>query len=234
MPATRPANEAYMPAGPGSGPRTSAGHARVGSLQWWGRVQRTWATSAGDTSSQVWPKARPASWPLAQTSAPAPVAAPRPTARSWSPGLVNGGASGGRCPPGGRGGQASCHIRATPRHGLLEPLALGRQQRPVLARVGGDQPANRGPADLASAPLPVGVDFGQPSALATLAQPIHRPHPGVLVRVLTTTPVGEPGRSPLAVLAVAGQAAVACVEVLGPLDLRAGRAALQLQPRGVA
>ena len=80
-----------------------------------GQVPRTWATSAGETSSQVCPKARPAACPVAHTSTPAPTVAPSPTARSWSPGLVNGGASGGRCPPGGRGGQASCHIRATPR-----------------------------------------------------------------------------------------------------------------------
>ena len=109
-PPTTPVKVAYMPAGPGSGPRTSAGQARAGSLQCCGRCQRTWATSAGDSSSQVWPKARPAACPVAHTSAPAPAAAPRPTARSWSPGLVNGGASGGRCPPGGSGGQASCHI----------------------------------------------------------------------------------------------------------------------------
>ena len=115
MPPTTPVKVAYMPAGPGSGPRTSAGQARAGSLQCWGRCQRMWATSAGETSSQVWPKARPAACPVAHTSAPAPAAAPRPTARSWSPGLVNGGESGGRCPPGGSGGQPSCHIRATPR-----------------------------------------------------------------------------------------------------------------------
>ena len=50
----------------------------------------------GGELGQVWPKARPATWPVAHTSAPAPAAAPRPTARSWSPGLVNGGVSGER------------------------------------------------------------------------------------------------------------------------------------------
>jgi hypothetical protein len=81
-PTTTPAKVVYMPAGPGSGPRTSAGQARAGSLQCWGRCQRMWATSAGETSSQVCPKARPAACPVAHTRAPAPAAAPSPTARS--------------------------------------------------------------------------------------------------------------------------------------------------------
>src|SRR5829696_588829 len=146
-PSTTPAKEAYMPAEPGSGPRTSAGQARAGSLQCWGRCQSTWATSAGETSSQVCPKARPAAWPVAHTSAPAPVAAPRPTARSWSPGLVNGGASGGLCPPGGRGGQASCHIRVTTRRELVLTPAVGsfcREQGAVLLGVCGNQAAGGG------------------------------------------------------------------------------------------
>src|SRR5215211_1247182 len=116
-PPTRPVKVAYMPAGPGSGSRTSADPALAWSLQCCGRLQRTWATSAGDSSSQVCPKARPAACPVAHTSAPAPAVAPTPTARSWSPGLVNGGASGDRCPPGGNDGQDSCHIRVTPRPG---------------------------------------------------------------------------------------------------------------------
>jgi hypothetical protein len=45
----------------------------------------------GVTCSQVWPNASPASCPVAHTSAPAPAVAPKPRARSWSPGLVNGG-----------------------------------------------------------------------------------------------------------------------------------------------
>ena len=81
-PPTTPVKAAYMPAGPGSGPRTSAGQARAGSLQCWGSCHRTWATSAGDTSSQVCPNASPAACPVAHTSAPAPAAAPTPTARS--------------------------------------------------------------------------------------------------------------------------------------------------------
>ena len=52
-PPTRPVKAVYMPAGPGSGPRTSAGHARAGLLQWCGSCQRTLATSAGVTCSQV-------------------------------------------------------------------------------------------------------------------------------------------------------------------------------------
>jgi hypothetical protein len=132
---------AYMLARPGSEPRTWVGQAWAGSLQWWGRCQRTWATSAGVMSSQVWPKARPANWPVAHTSAPALAVAPRPTARSWSPGLVNGGASGGRCPPGGRGGQPSCHIRLTPRNAAdaVASGALGGEEGPVLLQVSADQ-----------------------------------------------------------------------------------------------
>src|SRR5215213_1728393 len=141
MPPTRPVKVAYMPAGPGRGPRAWAGHARAGSLQCCGRCQRMWATSPGDTSSQVCPKARPA---------------------SWSPGLVNGGASAGRCPPGGRGGQASCCIRATPRDAIavsLVPGALGGEERPVLLHVGGDEEPQGGVATAVVRPglLPMAV-----------------------------------------------------------------------------
>src|SRR6266508_1786663 len=95
-------------------------------------------------SSQVWPKARPASWPLAHTRAPAPAVAPRPTARSWSTGLVNGGASGGRCPPGESGGQPSCHIRATPRWQLLtiqKPVKLLARDSPLTTDLPAGEPA---------------------------------------------------------------------------------------------
>src|SRR5215207_3461795 len=113
----------------------------------------TWATSPGETSSHVWPNASPASWPVAHTRAPAPGVAPRPTARSWSPGLGNGGVSGGRCPPGGRGGQESCHIRATSLcrlalvgvalEGGAPLLRVQRDQRPH----GGVAPPPRAPRD---------------------------------------------------------------------------------------
>ncbi len=59
-PTTVPA-EAYMPTGPGSALRTSAGQASAGSLQVWGRCHMTEATSAGDRCIQVCPNARPAS-----------------------------------------------------------------------------------------------------------------------------------------------------------------------------
>src|SRR4029450_4661357 len=136
--------------------------ARAGSLQCCGRCHRMWATSAGDSSSQVCPKARPAACPPAHTSAPAPAAAPRPTARSWSPGLVNGGASAGRWLPGGRGGQASCCIRATPRDAVavsLVPGALGGEERPVLLHMGGDEEPQGGVATAVVRPglLPMAV-----------------------------------------------------------------------------
>jgi hypothetical protein len=97
-----------------------------------------WATSAGESSSQMWPKARPAAWPVAHTSAPALAAAPTPTARSWSPGLMNGGASGGRWPPGGWGGQASCHIRPTP-HRRLAVVVVALESGPPRLGVARDQ-----------------------------------------------------------------------------------------------
>jgi len=69
--------------------------------------------------------------------------------------------------------------------------------------------------------------------LAALAPTIHRPHPADLVGVLAAPPVGELGGAPLAVLAVAGEAAAAFVEALGSLDLCAGRAALEGKARRV-
>src|SRR6266511_3730256 len=179
-----------MPAGPGSGPRTSVGQARAGSLQCCGRCSMTWATSAGDTSSQVCPKARPASCPAAHTSAPAPAVAPRPTARSWSPGLVNGGASGGRWPPGGSGGQESCHIRLTPRDAAVAVAsgALGGEENAVFLQVGRDEEPQGGvatpvvrpsllsmavPAPAGEAASPIGIELvdglGGPAGWAALA-----------------------------------------------------------------
>jgi hypothetical protein len=90
----------------------------------------------------VWPNPRPAVCPVAHTSAPAPAAAPRPTARSWSPGLVNGGASGGRCPPGGRGDQESCHTRATP-HRRLALAGIVLEGGAPLLRMQRDQRSQR-------------------------------------------------------------------------------------------
>ena len=103
----------------------------------------------------------------------------------------------------------------------------------VLGGMGRDQAANRGPAGLAGATLPVRVELGQPGALTALAVAIHRLHPAQLVGVLAAAAVGELGGAPLAVLAVAGQAAATLVEVLGPLDLCAGRAALEGKARRV-
>src|ERR671912_417697 len=105
-------------------------------------------------SSQMWPKARPAACPVAHTSAPAPAAAPTPTARSWSPGLVNGGASGGRCPPGGSGGQPSCHIRLTLRDAAdaVASGPLGGEEGAVLLEVGADQKPQGGVTTAVSRP----------------------------------------------------------------------------------
>ena len=200
-----------MPAGPGSGPRTSAGQARAGSLQCWGRCQRTWATSAGDSSSQVWPKARPAACPVAHTSAPAPAAAPRPTARSWSPGLVNGGASGGRCPPGGSGGQASCHIRVTPRHDPDAALArclLVDQQRAVLLGVCGNQAASRGFPGPRKPGIAASAERLAPSSRLSLADPVGLAHAGQRGRILAAAVIGRLRALPLVGLAVGGELAV--------------------------
>jgi hypothetical protein len=130
----------------------------------------------------------------------------------------------------------SGRIGTTPRPGLdnLEPsLLLGLEESLVLVGMSADQPANSGPAGLAGPALPVRVEFGEAGPLAALAPAIHRPHPTELVGVLAATPIGELGGAPLAVLAVAGQAATARIEVLGPLHLCAGRTALKSKPRRV-
>jgi len=210
-PPTRPVKVAYMPAGPGNGPRTSAGQARAGSLQCCGRLQRTWATSPGDSSSQVWPKASPAACPVAHTSAPAPAAAPRPTARSWSPGLVNGGASGGRCPPGGRGGQASCHIRVTPRHDPDTALArclLVDQQRAVLLGVCGNQTASRRLPGSSKPGIAASAESLAPSSRLSLADTVGLAHAGQRGRILAAAVIGRLRPLPLMGLAVGGELAI--------------------------
>jgi hypothetical protein len=200
-----------MPAGPGNGPLTSAGQANAGSLQCCGRLQRTWATSPGDSSSQVWPKASPAAWPVAHTSAPAPAAAPRPTARSWSPGLVNGGASGGRCPPGGRGGQASCHIRVTPRHdpdAVLARCLLVDQQRAVLLGVCGNQTASRRLPGPSKPGIAASAESLAPSSRLSLADTVGLAHAGQRGRILAAAVIGRLRPLPLMGLAVGRELAV--------------------------
>src|SRR5215218_9547639 len=134
-----------------------------------------WATSPGDNSSQVCPKARPAACPVAHTSAPAPAVAPTPTARSWSPGLVNGGASDGRWPPGGSGGQASCCIGATPRHDPDAALAcclLIDQQRAVLVWVCSNQTVSRGFSGSGKPGVAASTERLAPSSRLSLADPV--------------------------------------------------------------
>jgi hypothetical protein len=82
VPAAVAAKLAYIPAGPGSACWAAAGQAKAGSSRWWRSCTSTRATSAGSSSSQVCPKARPASWPLAHTSPL--VAAPTPKAAASS------------------------------------------------------------------------------------------------------------------------------------------------------
>src|SRR6266511_5657938 len=74
---------------------------------------------------------------------------------------MNGGASGGRCPPGGRGGQGSCHIRLTPRDAAVAVAsgALGGEEGAVFLQVGRDEEPQGGVAAAVVRPglLPVAV-----------------------------------------------------------------------------
>jgi hypothetical protein len=102
------------------------------------------------------------------------------------------------------------------------------QEAEVLGLVGGDQAPDGGSAGAAGAALSVGVELGQPCALLALAEPVDASHERSGGRVLAAAAVGEPGRLPLAVLAVAGEATTADVEVSGSLLLPAGGASLGL------
>jgi hypothetical protein len=98
----------------------------------------------------------------------------------------------------------------------------------VLGLVGGDQATDGGPAGAAGAMLPVRIELGQACALLALPEPVDASHVRPGGRVLAATAVGESGRLALAVLAVAGEAATADVEVGGSLLLPAGGASLGL------
>jgi hypothetical protein len=105
------------------------------------------------------------------------------------------------------------------------------QEVEVLGLVGGDQATYGGAAGAAGAALPVRVELGQACALLALPEPVDASHARSRGRVLTATPVGEPGRLALAILAVAGETTAARVEVSGSLLPSAGRASLE--PCGV-
>jgi hypothetical protein len=116
-----------------------------------------------------WPNTSPASGPVAHTSPLVAAPTPRPAASSWSPGVRVSGICGGRCRSG--------RIVTTPQRDsptVLEVLAFRLKQRLVFGRMGGDQAANRGPPCLAGAPLPAGIEFRQPGALAALAAQVDR------------------------------------------------------------
>ena len=193
-----------MPAGPGSGSahlgRPGQGRvAPVAGAGATGRGGRRRGTCRARCARR--PGRRPARWPT-----PAPRRRrlrPRPTARSWSPGLVNGGASGGRCPPGGRGGQPSCHIRLILREAAdaVASGALASEEGAVLLQVGADQESQGGVTTAVVRPgllpmavsatagetaLPVGVELvgwlGGPAGRAALARrPTGRIRVGTLV-----------------------------------------------------
>jgi hypothetical protein len=101
----------------------------------------------------------------------------------------------------------------------------------VLGLVGGDQAPDGGPAGAAGAALSVGVELGKACTLLALPEPVDASHSRSGRRVLAALAVGESGRLALAVLAVAGEATAARVEVSGSLFLPAGRASLE--PCGV-
>ena len=81
----------------------AVGQASAGSSRWWRSCTSTRATSAGSSSSQVWPKARPASCPVAHTRPLAAAPTPRPGA---APAADRPG-SGCRGQPVAAGGQAA-------------------------------------------------------------------------------------------------------------------------------
>jgi hypothetical protein len=99
--------------------------------------------------------------------------------------------------------------------------------------VGGDEVPNGSAPGTTRSALTVGINACETLPLSALPASVDRSHVGADVRVLAATLIGPPGRQPLAVLAVTRKPALALVEVLGPLDHRAGRASLEFEPRGV-
>ena len=161
---------AYIPAGPGRACWAEVGQANAGSSRWWRSCTSTRATSAGSSSSQVWPKARPASWPGGPHQ-PARRRRRRPGRRP----AADRQESGCRGRPVVAGGQAASGPPPdTASTVVLQPLPLGLEQRPVLVEVGGDQPPRRGRPGLGQPRLPARVDGPKPGSRGGLAGPLDR------------------------------------------------------------
>jgi hypothetical protein len=116
---------------------------------------------------------------------------------------------------------------------LRHPGKFLAHQPGVLGLVGSDETAKGSAPGTTRSALPVRIKVCETLSLSALAASVDRSHVGADIRVPAATLIGAPGRQPLAVLAVAGEPALALVEVLGSLDDRAGRASFEFEPRGV-
>ena len=119
-PPTTPAKEAYMPAGPGSGPAHLGWPGQGGVAPVVGQLPEDVGDIGGGQLQPGVAEGEAGDLAGGPRSAPAPAVAPRPTARSWSPGLVNGGR------PTSDDHQAAAAAR---RHAASIHLRLGRARR---------------------------------------------------------------------------------------------------------
>jgi hypothetical protein len=104
----------------------------------------------------------------------------------------------------------------------LKYSALLTEEGVILKPVSGDQTPDRHSASPVQPALPMRIELRQACPLPLLPEPVGGAHLSASRGVLTPTAVGSAGRLPLAVLAIAGEATTADVEVLRALDLRAG------------
>jgi len=104
----------------------------------------------------------------------------------------------------------------------LQGGPLLAEQGAVLGLVGCDQTPEGGPSRPLGTALSVGIKLGEARPLLALPEAIDGAHLGASSRVLLATAIGDTGCPTLAVLAIAGEATTADVEVLRALDLRAG------------
>src|SRR5215216_3021451 len=98
---------------------------------------------------------------------------------------------------------------------LRHPGKFLAHQPGVLGLVGGDEAANGGAPGTTRTALTVRIKACETLSLSALPTSVDRSHVGADGRIPAATLIGAPGRQPLAVLAVAGEPALALVEVLG-------------------
>ena len=216
--------------------------ARVASTQVWPSMRRRPAQPACSHRSTRWRTVRSPSRPASRTTAgdsrPSTNASTSSRAAYCSP--TNRNAARSRAVASGPASHGSLRADRRAVRTSTTPLTAVRHSGKLLA----DQPAilglvrrnetadGRAPGTTCSA-FPLGIKLRESCPLPTLPSPVDRSHVGADVRVLAAALVGAPGSQPLAVLAVAGEPALALVEVLGSLDLCAGRASLEFEPRRV-